>query len=84
MASSIRNPKTRQVAKAVSELTDETKTQAVTVAPQERLERIQRERFGESLADELDEIPQRCASLPAHDNESEDEILGYNKDGLSR
>ena len=81
MALKIRNTQTEQLAKTVSELTGETKTQAVTVALEERLERIQRERSGNSLVDELNEIALRCASLPVFDNRSEDEILGYDGDG---
>lgn len=81
MAIKIRNTQTEQLAKTISELTGETKTQAVTVALEERLERIQRERSGKSLVDELNEIALRCASLPVFDNRSEDEILGYDGDG---
>ena len=82
MALNIRNPKTEQLAETVAELTGETKTMAVTVALRERLERIQRERSGRSLVDELNEIALRCASLPVLDDRSEGEILGYNEDGL--
>ena len=82
MALDIRNSKTEQLAETVAELTGETKTKAVTVALKERLERIQRERSGRSLVDELNEIALRCASLPVLDARSEDEIMGYNEDGL--
>lgn len=82
MALNIRNPKTEKLAKTVSELTGETKTQAVTVALQERLDRIQRERSGMSLVDELNQIALRCASLPVLDKRSTDEILGYDDNGL--
>ena len=81
MVLKIRNAQTEQLVKTVSELTGETKTQAVTVALEERLERIQRERSGKSLVDELNEIALRCASLPVLDKRSEDEILGYDGDG---
>ena len=82
MALNIRNPKTEKLAKTVSELTGETKTQAVTVALEKRLDRIQRERSGMSLVDELNEIALRCASLPVLDKRSSDEILGYDDNGL--
>ena len=36
------------------------------------------------LADQLNEIARRCASLPPIDKRSEDEILGYDKKGLPR
>lgn len=82
MALNIRNSKTEQLAETVAELTGETKTMAVSVALEERLERIQRERSGRSLVDELNEIALRCASLPVLDDGSEDEIMGYDEDGL--
>ena len=82
MALNIRNSKTEQLVETVAELTGETKIMAVTVALEERLERIQRERSGRSLVDELNEIALRCASLPVLDDRSEDEIMGYNEDGL--
>ena len=48
-------------ASARSKLTGETKTEAVTRALQERLERIRRERMGRDLAErELDEIALHC------------------------
>lgn len=59
MALNIRNTKTEQLAETVAELTGETKTMAVTVALEERLERIQRERSGIGLVDELNEIALR-------------------------
>ena len=82
MALNIRNSKTEQLVETVAELTGETKIMAVTVALEERLERIQRERSGRSLVDELNEIALSCASLPVLDDRSEDEIMGYNEDGL--
>ncbi len=82
MALNIRNLETEQLAKVVSELTGETKTQAVKIALKERLERIERERTGKSLVDELNEIALRCASLPELDCRSADEILGYDDKGL--
>ena len=82
MALNIRNSKTEQLAETVAELTGETKIMAVTVALEERLERIQRERSGRISVDELNEIALRCASLSVLDDRSEDEIMGYNEDGL--
>jgi len=36
------------------------------------------------LADELDAISHHCASLPILDGRTEDEILGYDDQGLPR
>ena len=82
MALNIRNPEAEQLAAKLATLTGETKTQAVTKALRDRLQRIQRERSGHRLARELDEIAMHCASLPVLDNRSADEILGYDKHGL--
>ena len=82
MALNIRNLKTERLAERLAQLTGETKTRAVTVALQDRLERVTRERSGRSLAHELDEIALHCASLPVLDARSTEEILGYDEDGL--
>jgi len=82
MALNIRNPDTDRLAKALAELTGETKTEAVTRALQDRLARVRRERAGRRLADELDDIALRCARLPVLDTRDADEILGYDEHGL--
>lgn len=82
VALNIRNGETEQLAEALAKLTGETKTQAVTKALRERLERLRRCRAGRRLADELDEIAVRLASLPVLDNRDADEILGYDDQGL--
>lgn len=82
MALNIRNRETERLAREVAELTGETKTDAVTEALRDRLERLRRDRVERSLADELDEIARHCAKLPVLDARSPEEILGYDEDGL--
>ncbi len=82
MALNIRNSQTERLATALAKLTGETKTQAVTVALRDRLERVRRDRSGRSLAQELDEIAFHCSSLPVIDCREADEILGYDENGL--
>jgi len=82
MALNIRNPETERLAESLAKLTGETKTQAVTMALRDRLERIRRQRSGRRLAEELDEIAIHCASLPILDNRNAEQILGYNEHGL--
>jgi antitoxin VapB len=82
MALNIRNPETERLAETLARLTGETKTQAVTKALRDRLERIRRRRSGRRLADELDEIALHCASLPILDIRDAEEILGYDEHGL--
>ncbi len=84
MALNIRNPETERLAETLAKLTGETKTQAVTKALRDRLERIRRRRSGRRLADELDEIALHCASLPVLDTRDAEEILGYDEHGLPR
>ena len=82
MALNIRHPETEKLADEVAELTGETKTEAVRRALLERLTRLRRDRTQRRLADELDRIAQRCARLAVHDRRTDDEILGYDENGL--
>ena len=84
MALNIRNAETEQLATELAQLTGRTKTEAVTEAIRDHLERLQRERSGRTLADELDEIGRRCAKLPVRDGRAADEILGYDENGVPR
>ena len=84
MALNIRNPETEELAETLAKLTGETKTQAVTKALRDRLERVRRRLSGRRLADELDEIALHTASLPILDARDADEILGYDESGLPR
>jgi antitoxin VapB len=79
----IKDPKAHHLAQKLSRETGETMTKAVTVAIQERLERITRQRKGEATARELLEIGRRCASRlkkPPVDHA----VLLYDERGLPR
>jgi antitoxin VapB len=65
-------------------LSGETKTEAVTQALRERIQRLRRARAKRRLADELDEIALHCSTLPVRDARSADEIMGYDENGLPR
>jgi antitoxin VapB len=82
MALNIRNAEVERLAERIAELTGESKTAAVAQALRERLERLQRVRSGRRLADELDDIASRYAALPVLDTRTDDEILGYDDNGL--
>ena len=84
MALNIRNKETEQLATALASLTGETKTEAVSRALAERLERTRRTRSKRRLVEEIDEIADHCASLPVLDHRSANEILGYDANGLPR
>ncbi len=82
MALNIRNRTAEELAETLARLTGETKTQAVTKALRDRLERIRRQRSGRRLSEELDDIALHCASLPVLDDRRPEEILGYDESGL--
>jgi antitoxin VapB len=84
MALNIRNSEAERLAEALSRLTGESKTEAVTRALRDRLARLRRERSGRRLADELDDIGRHCAALPVRDPRSADEIVGYDERGAPR
>jgi antitoxin VapB len=84
MALNIKDRDADELARALAQTTGETITQAVTVAVRERLERLRAGRRPRRLADELDDIALRCASLPVLDERPEGEILGYDAQGLPR
>jgi len=84
MALNIRNKNTEALAAQLAKLTGENKTEAITKALQERLERLRPGHSRRRLADELDAISHHCASLPILDGRTEDEILGYDDQGLPR
>ena len=82
MALNIRNPETEQLAASLAKETGESKTEAVTKALKDRLARVKQRKARRRLADELDEIAHHCASLPLLDSRSDEDILGYDKNGL--
>ena len=82
MASHIRNSRTEELAATVAEMTRETKTEAVTRVLQERLTKLQRQRSSRRLAEELKEIAAHCAAFPVFNDQTTDEIIGYDERGL--
>ena len=84
MPLNIRSEETEELASTLAKLTGETKTEAVTQALRERIQRVRRARAKRRLADELDEIALHCSALPVLDRRSADEIMGYDESGLPR
>lgn len=83
MALSLKDPETDRLAREVATLTGESLTEAVRTALAERLAR-ERLRRGETvgLAEKLLEIGRQCAALPDLDTRTDDEILGYDENGM--
>ncbi len=82
MALNIRNREAERLAAELAALTGETKTEAVRSALEDKLVRLRREQAGRRLAEELEDVARRYASLPVLDDRSAEEILGYDGDGL--
>lgn len=83
MALNIRNPETEELAAALAALTGESKTEAVTKALKDRLERMKRHRRRRRIVDDLNRIAEHCASLPVLDDRSPEEML-YDEHGLPK
>ena len=86
MALSLKDPETDRLAREVARLTGESLTEAVRKALAERLQRekLRRGQPPQRLADELNKIALHCATLPELDLRSDDEIIGYDENGLWR
>lgn len=84
MALSLKDPEADRLAREVARRTGETITGAIVVALRERLARLRVKPSRRRVSDALREIGERCAALPTLDDRSEDEILGYDENGLPR
>jgi antitoxin VapB len=82
MGLSIRNPETEKLARQVSRLTGETLTEAIGKSLEERLERLKGSRNRDTIRKEIDKILARVHALPVRDERPEDEILGYDENGI--
>ena len=83
MALNFKDQETDSLARQVANLTGESLTEAVRGALRLRLRDEQLKR-GEPPWDdaEIDAILRRCRALPLLDDRTEDEILGYDENGL--
>ncbi len=82
MALNIKDPRADLLVRALVAETGETITEAVTVAVQERLDRVRGVRGAPDLVAEIREIAVRTAALPDLDDRGADEVLGYDEHGL--
>ena len=82
MALHIQDPETDKLARELSAATGETITQAVNIALRDRLRNVAPARSEMEYIAKIKAITARVAAMPVMDNRSDDEILGYNEQGL--
>jgi antitoxin VapB len=82
MPISIKNEETEQLARELAKETGETITEVIKKSLQDRLQRVRGRRHVQRLPEEVADILQRMDALPTLDNRPEDEILGYDENGL--
>lgn len=82
MALNIKDPGTDRLARELAELTGESITVAVGTALKDRLERLSGSVPSEKRTKEMIRIAEEAAALPVLDSRAEEEILGYDQDGL--
>jgi antitoxin VapB len=82
MPISIKNPETEELARQLAKETGETITEVIKKSLQDRLQRVRGRRHARGLPEQVADILQRMDGLPTLDGRSEDEILGYDQDGL--
>ena len=81
MALSIKTDEADRLARELAGLTHESLTDAVTIAIRERLERVQRERRRD-LEGRLRRLIDEYQALEVQDSRTDDEIIGYDENGL--
>jgi antitoxin VapB len=82
MALNIKDPTADRLVRELAATTGESITTAVTVAVRERLERIGRMAPTEVRKQAILRIAREFAALPVLDDRTDEEILGYDDDGL--
>ena len=83
MPISLKSPEADMLARKLAAVTGESITEAVTVAMRERLAREEHKQDDRiSMVEDLMAIARHCASLPVLDTRSEDEIMGWDENGL--
>jgi antitoxin VapB len=83
MALSIKSPEVERKVRKLAAVTGMSMTEAVSLAVDERLAKEERKRANQDamLAD-IRAIIDHCSSLPVLDNRSEEEIMGWDENGL--
>ena len=70
------------MARELAKETGETLTEVIKRSLQDRLQRVRGRRHAKGLPEQIADILQRMDALPTLDKRAEDEILGYDQDGI--
>jgi antitoxin VapB len=84
MALSIKNAQAERLARQIAKETGESLTEAIQRSLEERLKRLPQRRREHLMKEKLEDILRRVDALPTLDNRPEDEILGYDAQGVPR
>ena len=84
MAINIKDPETDRLLREVAQKTGESLTETVRTALRERLQRVSGRQRTNSVKANLEAVLIRVDALPHLDIRSEDEILGYDEQGIPR
>ena len=82
MALSIKNDEVERLTRTMAEQTGESLTQVILTALRDRWERLSGRREVPDLREEVQRIQARMAGLPRLDSRTDEDILGYDPDGV--
>jgi len=84
MPLSIKNEATERLVREVARETGESLTEAIQKSLEERLQRLKAPRRERLLHSQIHDILRRVDALPLLDSRPEEEILGYDRQGMPR
>lgn len=82
MALSIKDPETEKLARALAARTGETITIATRRALEDRLNRMGSQAKKSALLEDMEAMQRRLSVLPVLDDRSDEEIIGYDENGI--
>ncbi|MGK6315581.1 type II toxin-antitoxin system VapB family antitoxin [Neorhizobium sp. DT-125] len=82
MALSIKDPETEKLARALAARTGETITIATRRALEDRLKRMGSQAKKAALLEDMEAMQRRLSVLPVLDDRSDEEIIGYDENGI--
>ena len=82
MALSIKDPETEKLARALAARTGETITIATRRALEDRLKRMGSQAKRSALLEDMEAMQRRLSVLPVIDDRSDEEIIGYDENGI--